>query len=55
MSGWAAILGAARCANARASIVPAPAPRAAQIALLRSILADNAGSEFGRAHGFADI
>lgn len=54
MSGWAAILGAARVENvsfARAS----DEVRAAQIALLERILAENAASEFGHAHGFDRI
>jgi hypothetical protein len=54
MSGWAAILTAAHAERdtfARAC----EAPRAAQLALLRQILDDNAGTEFGRLHRFEQI
>ena len=54
MSGWRVVLDAARAEHvffdrARAT------PRASQATLLRQILAHNAGTDFGRAHGFADI
>ena len=51
MSGWAAILGAARVESEHFERA-CNDPRAAQIALLKRILADNADTEFGRAHGF---
>src|SRR5262245_48018289 len=54
MSGWAQILAAAgteRAAFERAI----DNPRAAQLALLRLILAENASSDFGRTHGFDRI
>jgi hypothetical protein len=54
MSGWAAILGAARVESEHFERA-CNDPRAAQIALLKRILADNADTEFGRAHGFARI
>ena len=54
MSGWRVVLDAARAEHvffdrARAT------PRASQATLLRQILAHNAGTDFGRTHGFADI
>lgn len=54
MNGWRAVLDAARAEHAlfdRARVTP----RASQAALLRQILAANAGTDFGRTHGFADI
>ena len=54
MSGWAAILGAARVEHEHFERA-CNDPSAAQIALLKRILADNADTEFGRAHGFARI
>jgi GH3 auxin-responsive promoter len=51
MSGWAAILGAARAECARLDHA-CRGPRRSQTALLRKILADNAGTAFGRAHDF---
>jgi hypothetical protein len=54
MSGWGTILGAAR-AQCESFDRACEAPRAAQVALLRNILAANADSDFGRTHGFANI
>jgi hypothetical protein len=54
MSGWAPILEAAQAERERFARVCAE-PGAAQLGLLRRILADNAHCAFGRAHGFADI
>jgi hypothetical protein len=54
MSGWAAITGAARAERARLDHAGRDLPRS-QAALLRKILADNAGSAFGRNHRFDDI
>ena len=54
MTGWAPILAAARAERERFARASAE-PRAAQLGLLHTILADNAGCAFGRVHGFADI
>jgi hypothetical protein len=54
MSGWAAILGAARAECARLDHACRD-PRRSQAALVRKILADNAGTAFGRAHDFDRI
>jgi GH3 auxin-responsive promoter len=54
MNGWAAITGAARAERARLDHAGRDLPRS-QTALLRKILADNAGSTFGRAHNFDHI
>ena len=54
MSGWRAVLDAARAEHALFGRARAT-PRASQAALLRQILAANAGTDFGRTHGFADI
>jgi hypothetical protein len=54
MSGWAAILGAARVEHERFERACSN-PRTAQIALLERILANNADTDFGRAHRFARI
>jgi GH3 auxin-responsive promoter len=54
MSGWAAILAAARAESARFARACAQ-PRTAQLALLREILEQNAESAFGRAHRFERI
>jgi hypothetical protein len=54
MTPWAPILDAARVDTERFARACAE-PRTAQLALLRQILAENAGSEFGRAHRFERI
>jgi len=54
MTGWATILAAAR-AECETFERACGAPRAAQLALLRRIVADNSASVFGRAHGFDRI
>jgi hypothetical protein len=54
MSGWTQILAAASVERERFERA-INAPRAAQLALLRRILADNTSSEFGRTHGFDRI
>jgi len=54
MSGWTAILGAARAERARLDHAGRDLPRS-QPALMRKILADNAGSAFGRRHDFDHI
>ncbi len=54
MSGWALILNAARAEDAH-FVLAGRDPRAAQAALLEQILAENAASPFGRAHGFDRI
>jgi len=54
VSGWRAVLAAARAEHVLFDRARA-APRAAQAALLAQILAANAGTDFGRSHGFADI
>jgi GH3 auxin-responsive promoter len=54
VTGWQAILGTAR--SEREAFDRARAePRSAQWSLLQGILAANTESEFGRAHGFAEI
>jgi hypothetical protein len=54
VTGWAPILAAAGAECERFAHASAQ-PRAAQLALLRHILAENTSSEFGRAHGFDRI
>ncbi len=54
MSGWGAILAAAQ-APRQAFERTRATPRTAQWQLLRRILATNADTEFGRAHGFDQI
>src|SRR5262249_1465647 len=54
MSGWAAILAAARAEGARFELA-CREPSTAQLALLREILERNADSAFGRAHQFDRI
>jgi hypothetical protein len=54
VSGWRAVLDAARAEHALFDRARAT-PRASQAALLGQILTANAGTDFGRTHGFADI
>jgi hypothetical protein len=54
VSGWRVVLEAARAEHAVFDRARA-APRAAQEALLARIIAVNAGTDFGRSHGFTDI
>jgi hypothetical protein len=54
VSGWRVVLDAARAEHALFDRARAT-PRASQAALLRQILATNAGTDFGRTHGFAGI
>ena len=51
MSGWDSILAAARVEN-KAFKQAWAAPRASQRLMLSDILQINAGTEFGRQHGF---
>jgi GH3 auxin-responsive promoter len=54
VSGWRVVLAAARAEHALFDRARAT-PRASQEALLAQILAANADTDFGRAHGFAHI